>query len=80
MITLEIDNDGDLWLVEESEIRNTSRLLGCIDRPGTADRVPPELAGRLAELEAEWAAMVEFRAECRAEVERTFLRAKGTIR
>lgn len=74
---LVLDSCGDLWLTVDTDATSSARLLGPAGDPATADRVPAELAGRLAELEAEWADAVEYRAECRAEVERTWLRAKG---
>lgn len=75
-IHLELDSDGNLWLIEQSEIAVVDTLLGAISDPATSYRVPGELLGRLGELEREWADAVEFAAAIRAEANETYRRTR----
>jgi hypothetical protein len=73
-LSLELDSDGNVWLVEQSEIAVVDKLLSPVDDPATSYRVPGELLGRLGELEQEWAEAVEYGAACRNEAIDTYRR------
>jgi hypothetical protein len=73
-IYLELDSDGNLWLVQESDIAVVDTLLGPVTDPATSYRVPGELLDELGRLEREWRDAVEFGTACRAEAIDTYRR------
>lgn len=59
-IHLELDDSGNLWLIEEGDIAVVDTLLGPVDDPATSYRVPGELLDELGRLEVAWAEAVAY--------------------
>jgi hypothetical protein len=76
-ICLELDSDGNLWLVQEGEIAVVDTLLGPVGDPATSYRVPGELLGEWGRLEVAWAEAVAFGRSCRDEAIDTYNRGIG---
>jgi hypothetical protein len=72
--TLSLDDSGQVWTTVESDIAVTDTCLGAVDDAATAERVPAALLGRLEELRAEWAEMIEHGKACRDETDACYRR------
>jgi hypothetical protein len=73
-LSLDLDDRGNLWLIEEGDIAVVDTLLGPVDDPATSYRVPGELLDELGRLEVAWAEAVAFGAACKAEAIETYWR------
>lgn len=73
-ISLELDDSGNIWLVQEGEIAVVDALLGPVADPGTSYKVPGELLDELGRLEVAWAEAVAFGVACKNEAIDTYRR------
>ncbi len=69
ILDLDLDRDGNVWLVHVTDDRDRVRVLGHVADSGTSYAVPDCLLARLDDLEAEYAEGCEFARDCEATIE-----------